>query len=97
MALTAEEREAVISFSDADNLATVYTASPKWIRKFDRLVLENPTEYAELTSRRQYAGTDVISKTYTMPIHLISIRTKSREYTDEQRAIMAERLKAVRN
>ena len=45
----------------------------------------------------QYAGTDVISKTYTMPIHLISIRTKSREYTDEQRAIMAERLKAVRN
>ena len=39
MALTAEEREVVISFSDADNLATVYTASPKWIRKFDRLVL----------------------------------------------------------
>ena len=43
MALTAEEREAVISFSDADNLATVYTASPKWIRKLYRLVLENPT------------------------------------------------------
>lgn len=77
MALTAEEREVTISFSDADNLATVYTASPKWMRKFDRLVLENPTEYAELTSRRQYAGTDVISKTYTMPIHLISIRTKA--------------------
>lgn len=97
MALTAEEREVVISFSDADNLATVYTAPPKWMRKFDRLVLENPTEYTELIKRRQYVGTDIVSKMYTMPIHLISIRTKSREYTDEQRAIMAERLKAVRN
>lgn len=97
MALTAEEREVVIGFSDADNLATVYTASPKWMRKFDRLVLENPTEYTELIKRRQYVGTDIVSKMYTMPIHLISIRTKSREYSDEQRAIMAERLKAVRN
>lgn len=97
MALTAEEREVVIGFSDADNLATVYTASPKWMRKFDRLVLENPTEYAELINRRQYVGTDIVSKMYTMPIHLISIRTKSREYSDEQRAVMAERLKAIRN
>lgn len=100
MALTAAEREVVISFSEADGEAVVYSASPVFMRKMDRLVLDNPTEFKELTDRRQYVDEQkkiIHSKTYTMPKHLISIRSKSRTYTDEQREMMAERLKAIRN
>lgn len=99
MSLTAAEREVVISFSEADGVAVVYSASPVFMRKMDRLVLDNPTEFKELTERRQYVDEEkkiIHSKTYTMPKHLISLRGKSRSYTDEQREAMAERLRAIR-
>lgn len=99
MALTAAERETVISFSDVDNVAVIYSASPVFIRKMDRLLLENPNEFQELIDRRQYMDEEkniIQSKTYTMPKHLISIRTKSRTYTDEQREAMAERMRNIR-
>ena len=42
------EREVIIRFSDADSEANLYTASPVWIRKFDKLVAEHPENFREV-------------------------------------------------
>lgn len=85
MSLNAYERETIISLCDGEDTATVYTASPKWMRKFDRLCDENPADYRELIERRQFAGDCIVSKMYTMPKELVSIRSKKRQVSEKQR------------
>ena len=57
------EREVIIRFSDADSEANLYTASPVWIRKFDKLVAEHPENFREV-KKETYQG-KVIAKDYT--------------------------------
>ena len=45
------EREVIIRFSDADSEANLYTASPVWIRKFDKLVAEHPENFREVKNK----------------------------------------------
>ena len=96
MSLNAYERETIISLCDGEDTATVYTASPKWMRKFDKLSSENPEEFKELTERRQFDDEGVVSKMYTMPKECVSSRRGRQKLSEEQRAVMAERMKALR-
>lgn len=71
------EQEVVINF-DADNdMATLYSSYPAWIRKMDKLVEQYPDIY------KVVAMTD-ISKTYSMPKKYINCR-KPRNYSDAYR------------
>lgn len=92
----ASERETIINFSDADSNASFYTATPKWIRKLDKLVEEHPENFREV-SKETYQG-EVIAKTYSFPSRFLTIRTRDmvRVLTEEQKRETGARLKAAR-
>ncbi len=92
----AYEREVIIRFSDADSEASLYTANPVWIRKFDKLVAENPEDFREV-KKETYQG-KVIAKDYTFPKRFLTVRSKDikQNLTDEQRKAMSDRMKAMR-
>ena len=91
MSLSIEEQELHISAGRDEEYAEAYCSDSTWITKMDKLVAKSPELF---TVVRQ----DDISKTYRFPKKLLSIRSSfiTREYTDEQRQAMADRLKAVR-
>lgn len=68
--LTAPERETVILFSDAGNMATITTAQRRIITKLRK----NPAAQ-EVAS--EFVGTTE-SVTFTLPANLVSFRTKRR-------------------
>ena len=61
----------MINFNADENIATVYSANPAWIRKMDALVREFPNVFR---IKRQTE----VSKTYEMPKKYVHIG-KSRE------------------
>ena len=77
MSLTRYEQEVVINFNADDEMATVYSANPVWIRKMDALVREFPDVF------RIKRWTE-ISKTYEVPKRLVRIG-KPRELSSEQK------------
>ena len=77
MSLTRYEQEVVINFNADDEMATVYSANPVWIRKMDALVKEFPDIFHV---KRQTE----ISKTYEMPKKFVRIG-KPRELSQAQR------------
>ena len=85
------EREVTIRFSDAEETAYVYAASPAWMRKFDRFCEENPSEFRAVEDSTENGR--VIGRFYEFPKKLITIRAKSKtlDLTDEQRAVLSER------
>lgn len=85
--LSAAERETIISFSDADEQATVYTCSPVWLRKLDKLCTEAPESFREIVKRRERLDGAVIAKTYTIPKGTLRIRPK-RELTEAQKEVL---------
>jgi len=76
MGLSRAEQEVVINFNLDEDTASIYTAYPKWINKFDRLCKANPAEFT-CTAVHEIDG-KVISKEYTFPKRLVSIRTKTK-------------------
>ncbi len=66
MNLTRYEQEVVINLNADEDMATVYSANPAWIRKMDALVREFPDVFSV---KRQTE----ISKTYEMPKKLVRI------------------------
>jgi hypothetical protein len=84
------EQDVTIGFNAAEGTAEIYTADPVWIRKMDRLVRQNPEQFRP-GKVETYQG-EVVAKRYTFPKRLITIRSKERRLTDEQRAEMAARL-----
>jgi len=66
MNLTRYEQEVVINFNADEDMATVYSANPAWIRKMDVLVKEFPGVFHV---KRQTE----ISKTYELPKKLVRI------------------------
>ena len=89
--MTKEEQEVTISFCEGDPVARVYCASPVWIRKFDRLVRENPESF-RATEDSMERG-EVVGRFYEFPKSLITIRAKKRtaNLTEEQREALRER------
>lgn len=83
------EQETIILMNAAEDTVSVYTADPVWKRKMDKLVEKNPHCYQCVTS-------DKASKTYTMPKHFISLRTKEKTvtFTAEQKERAKNRLPA---
>ncbi len=95
MALTRYEQEIVINFNAGEDMATLYTADPVWIRKMNKLVDSNPEQFSVTKSERQ--GGQLVSNSYKFPKRFISIRSKDvkRDLTDEQRAEIAKRFKGI--
>ena len=77
MNLTRYEQEVVINLNADEEMATVYSANPAWIRKMDALVKEFPDIFYV---KRQTE----ISKTYEMPKKFVRIG-KPRELSQAQR------------
>ena len=83
------EQEVTIGFNAAEGTAEIYTADPVWIRKMDKLVQQNPEQFRP-GKVETYQG-EIVAKRYTFTKRLISIRSKERRLTEEQRAELAAR------
>ena len=93
MAARLEEQEISINATRTDDTATIYCSDSTWITKMDKLVEKSPTLFKVIRD-------DEFGKTYSFPKRLISIRSSiiKREYTEEQRKAMGERIrKSLKN
>lgn len=83
--LAKDERETAIVYNEANGFWTIYTAVRMHMNRFDKLGYE-------CTGVDRYPDGEIAGKFYKVPRHAISFRSpEKREYTDEQRAAMAER------
>lgn len=91
MNLSIDEQEICINAMRDEDFATAYISDRTWITKFDKLVEKSPDLF-EVVSETEYG------KTYKFPKRLISIRSSivTREMTEEQKMLAAERLKSAR-
>lgn len=91
MALSIEEQEVCINTMRYDEFATIYCSDRTWITKMDKLVEKSPALF-EIVAETDYG------KTYKFPKRLISIRSSiiTREMTDEQKRLAADRLRNAR-
>ena len=91
MALSIEEQEICINAMRDEEFATIYCSDRTWITKMDKLVEKSPNLF-EVIAETDYG------KTYKFPKRLISIRSSivTREMTDEQKQLAADRLRNAR-
>ena len=91
MALSIEEQEVCINAMRDEDFATIYCSDRTWITKMDKLVEKSPALF-EIVAETDYG------KTYKFPKRLISIRSSivTREMTDEQKQLAADRLRNAR-
>ena len=91
MALSIEEQEVCINAIRDEDFATAYCSDRTWITKMDKLVEKSPDLF-EVIAETDYG------KTYKFPKRLISIRSSivTREMTDEQKQLAADRLRNAR-
>lgn len=91
MALSISEQEICINAVRDEDFATAYCSDRTWITRFDKLVEKSP-ELFEVIAETEYG------KTYKFPKRLISIRSSivTREMSDEQKHLAAERLRIAR-
>jgi hypothetical protein len=87
LSLTAPERETVITFSDADDIATIHTHQRRVITKLKN----NPaaTEIEDLS----FGGT--AGAVFEIPAELISFRSWRRKLSPEQAKAAAANLRAA--
>ena len=92
MTLSIEEQEVCINAMRDEEFATAYCSDRTWITKFDKLVEKSPDLF-EVIAETDYG------KTYKFPKRLISIRSSivTREMTDEQKQLAADRLRNARD
>lgn len=91
--LLTDERETILTYCEADKKWYIYTAVLPHMRKFDKLGYK-------CVKTRYYSDGTVESKDYEIPKFAISFRKPEkikRELSEEQKRIMAERLKAARD
>ena len=95
MGLSIEEQETHVNFSRGDERAEVYASDTTMITKLDKLVRMEGTEWR--LERLSKIKEEVVGKTYSCPVSFISFRSKrvSRDYTDEQREAMANRMRMM--
>ena len=90
-----EEQETVIQFNRTDKGATIYTSDRTTMTKLDKLCAASPKYYK--LDRTEMSDGEVVGKFYKLSDKTrICFRSKKTEYTEEQRAVMAERLKNVK-
>ena len=91
MALSIQEQEICINAMRDEEFAIAYCSDRTWITKFDKLVEKSPNLF-EVIAETDYG------KTYKFPKRLISIRSSivTREMTDEQKQLAADRLRNAR-
>lgn len=87
MNLTKYEQETIINYNNEEKTASVFTYDKSLIRKLDKKLGEIPD--MKLIRR----GEDFAE--YSLPKRWIKV-SFPRQYSDEQRAEMAERMKAAR-
>ena len=87
MNLTKYEQETIINYNNEEKTASVFTYDKSLIRKLDKRLSEMPD--MKLIRR----GEDFAE--YSLPKKWIKVAFP-RQYSDEQRAKMAERMKAAR-
>ena len=92
MALSIEEQELCINAMRDEEFATAYCSDRTWITRFDKLVEKSPDLF-KVVAETEYG------KTYKFPKRLISIRSSivTREMTDEQKQLAAERMRNLRS
>lgn len=78
MGLKRIEQEVIISFNAMEELATIYTSYPPYIRKLDKLSKDFPSFCKAIGETR--CDNELISKTYTIYKKLINVR-KPRDST----------------
>lgn len=81
------EQETTITFNGAEEIAHIYSAEPRVIRRLDALCAESE----EIVLENDYNG----AKTYYCPKKWIKFR-KPREMSREQREALAERMREMR-
>lgn len=97
-----EDQETIIVFSRNSNTASVETTDPTVLTKLKRCVSTSPKDWnlTEVSVRQgEQDPMKVVSVCFECPKKLISIRSKTvtgREFTEEQRAEAAERLRNLR-
>lgn len=89
MSLSRIEQETIISFNEDEKQANVYTCNPALKRKLAGLAESRPEDCKLL---REYP--DGIGAEYQIPKRWVKVNP-SRILTDEQRAILSERGKAM--
>lgn len=91
MPLSIEEQELCINAMRDEDFAIAYCSDHTWITKMDKLVEKSPNLF-EVIAETDYG------KTYKFPKRLISIRSSivTREMTDEQKQLAADRLRNAR-
>lgn len=93
MRTPADEREVIVRFYTDEQTATVYTSDYNYMRKFDRLVEENPDVWKFV--RQETCQGDVVGKFYECPKKMIGFRARpqvGRPMTEEQKKANVERL-----
>ena len=86
------ERETTIIFNEEESVASIWTCSPVMMRKLDKLCKDAPETY-----KCVLVDDKTPAKRYEMPKRYISFRKPvERVLTDEQKAALSERAKAMR-
>lgn len=87
MTLTKYEQETIINYNNEEKTASVYTHDKSLIRKLDK-------KLGEIPDMKLIRRTEDFAE-YSLPKKWIKVAFP-RQYSDEQRAEMAERMKAAR-
>ena len=87
-----EEQETVINFTWLDDYMTIYTTEQRMMTKLDKLCIEG--EY-ELIEEHKLKGR-VVGKTYKADKTLLSLRSKKRNLSEEQREEVRKRFAEMR-
>ena len=85
-----EEQEVTIGFDKKDEFARLYSSDPSWIRKMDKLCIEQPENFECVERGEDYAK-------YKFPKKLASIR-KGRitvELSAEEKQRRSEQIQAI--
>jgi len=86
--LTAQERETIINFNQAEDKAYIYTCDPKWCRHFQRIGVK-PSKVHKGSTGAVYA------RDYEVPKKWVKSPKppKRLKLSDEQRKAIAQRLR----
>lgn len=83
--LSIEEQEVHITFNRTDDYAICYTSDSTFITLMDKRVKSNPSEFS-IISETDWGNT------YKFPKKYVSIRSKAREMSKEQKVAAKERM-----
>lgn len=92
MGLSIEEQETCINFSRNDGRARIYTSDSTMMTKLNKLI-ELPDADWKLENESRLQNGEIVGKTYSCPVGLISFRSKksNRQYTEEEKQAIRER------